>query len=180
MREKGRLHAITATLGAAACLVACSTVQVGTDHDPTANFAQYKTFSFMPMTEFNSITAGRLQTAITKALQGRGLQPAAGTGDLHVSVLARFSNEKQVTATGYGAYGARWGRWAGGMGTATVQDVPVGTLVVDLVDSSANKLVWRGTASDTMKPTASGEERQEALDKAMVKLFAKYPPAPGT
>ncbi len=176
MRRTTRSLAIAAALGAAACVVACSTVQVGTDHDPTTNFGLYKTFSFMPMTEFNSITAGRLQAAITKALQGRGLQPAAGTGDLQISVLARFSKEKQVTATGFGGYGARGVRWGTGMGTATVQDIPVGTLIVDLVDSTANKLVWRGTATDTMKPTASGEERQEALDKAMTALFAKYPP----
>jgi len=179
MNGAKRFLVIAAALGVAAGLVACSTVQVSTDHDPTANFSQYKTFSFMPMTEFNSITAGRIQVAITQALQGRGLQPATGTGDLQIAVLARFSREKQINATGFGGYGARGVRWGGGMGTATVQDIAVGTLIVDLVDASANKLVWRGTASDTMEPTSTGQEKQEALNNAMNKLFAQYPPGAG-
>jgi hypothetical protein len=165
---------LAATLLLVAGLLACSTVAVSTDYDSTANFGQYKTFSFMPMAKINSITAGRIESAITRALQGRGLQKASGTGDLQVSVQARRSHEKVITSTGYG-----WGRgWRGGMGVTTVQNVPVGTLIVDLVDASANKLVWRGTATDTIDRSSTGREKQEALDSAMAKLFAGYPPGP--
>lgn len=166
---------LAATLLLVSGLLACSTVAVSTDYDSTANFGQYKTFSFMPMGKINSITAGRIESAITRALQGKGLQKASGTGDLQVSVQARRSQEKVITSTGYG-----WGRgWRGGMGTTWVQNVPVGTLIVDLVDAGANKLVWRGTATDTIDRSSTGREKQEALDSAMAKLFAGYPPGPG-
>lgn len=172
-----RKHALVlaASLGLVVGLVACSTVRVSTDYDPTVNFAQYKTFSFMPMVKFDAITAGRVETAITRALQGRGLQRAPGTVDLQISVRGRISREQQITTFGCG-----WGRgWRGGISTATVQNVSVGTLVVDLVDASANRLVWRGMASDTINRTSTGQEKQNALDDAMVRLFAKYPPGPG-
>ncbi len=44
------------------------------------------------------------------------------------------------------------------MTTSTVQQIPVGTLVIDLVDAKAKQLVWRGTASDTIDQDASPEE----------------------
>jgi hypothetical protein len=178
MMKGSRRLALAATSVLVAGLVACSTVQVSTDYDPAANFSQYKTFSFMPMGKIDSITAGRIETAITLALQARGLQKAPATGDLQISVRARRSHEKVITSVGYGGYG--WGRgWRGGMGTTTVQNVPVGTLVVDLVDASANKLVWQGMATDTIDPSSTGREKQDELNSAMAKLFAGYPPTPG-
>lgn len=44
--------------------------------------------------------------------------------------------------------GYRWG--SGGMSTTTVQEIPVGELVVDMADVKNKSFVWRGTASDTL------------------------------
>jgi hypothetical protein len=65
------------------------------------------------------------------------------------------------------------------MSTTTVQNLNVGTLVVDLVDPKTNKPVWRGIASDTIDPKSTGEQKQEALNYAMDQMFAKYPPGGG-
>ena len=40
------------------------------------------------------------------------------------------------------------------MTQAVVSEVPVGTLVVDLVDGKKKELVWRGIASDTLNTDA--------------------------
>jgi hypothetical protein len=63
------------------------------------------------------------------------------------------------------------------MQTSTVSEVPVGTLIVDLVDANRKELVWRGTASDTLDPEASPEKKEKNLQEAMAKLLANYPPA---
>jgi hypothetical protein len=154
---------------------------VSTDYDPTANFAQYKTFTIMPMEQFknNTITADRIKAAITQALQGRGLQPVTSGADLQVEVFAKLSKETQAytTSTGYGGWGYGWrGGYGGGMSTTTIQDVAVGTLIMDLVDSKTNKPVWRGIASDTIDPQSTGEQKQEKLNDGMKQVFAKYPP----
>jgi hypothetical protein len=182
MNNTKRFLAVTAALGLVAGLMACSTVTVGTDYDPAANFSQYKTFTIMPLTQFEKIplTADRIKAAITQALQARGLQPVSEAADLQIEVFAKLSQETQATTTGAGGYGG-WGYrgWGGGMSTTTVQNVAVGTLVVDLVDAKTNKPVWRGTASDTLDPKSTGEQKQEALNYAMNKMFEKYPPGAG-
>jgi hypothetical protein len=178
MKSAKRFLVIAAALGLVAGLVACSTVNVSTDYDPAANFAQYKTFTVMPLTQFqnNPITADRIKAAITQAMQARGLQPVSENADLQVNVFAKLSQETQINSTGYGGWGYRWG---GGMSTTTVQNVAVGTLVVDLVDAKTDKPVWRGEASDTISPSSTGEQKQEQLNDAMNQMFAKYPPGGG-
>jgi hypothetical protein len=177
MNSTKRLLAITAALGLVAGLMACSTVTVGTDYDPAANFSQYKTFTIMPLTQFEKIplTADRIKAAITQALQAKGLQPTSDTADLQIQVFAKLSQETQMTSTGgYGGWGYRG--WGGGMSTTTVQNINVGTLVVDLVDAKTDKPVWRGMASDTMDQSSTGQQKQEKLNYAMNQLFAKFPP----
>jgi hypothetical protein len=181
MNNTKRFLAVAAALGLVAGLIACSTLTVSTDFDPAATFGQYKTFTVMPLEQFKNIpiTADRIKMAITQALQARGLQPAAEGADLQIQVFAKLSKETQITSTGTGGYGGwgyrGWG-YGGGMSTTTVQDVSVGTLVVDLVDAKTNKPVWRGMASDTLEPKSTGEQKQEKLNYAMTKMFEKYPP----
>ncbi len=174
MNRPWRRLALIAAPVVAALASACSTVRISTDFDPSADFSRYRTFAFAPIKGVDEITAGRIQTAISKALEGRGLQPASGAPDVRVWVHGRMSREKVITTVG----GGWWHGWGGGMRTSTVQNVPVGTLIVGLHDVSAGKLVWRGTATDTVTQT-TGPEKQAQLDDAMAKMFAGYPPTPG-
>jgi hypothetical protein len=63
-----------------------------------------------------------------------------------------------------------------GTTTSTVSEIPVGTLIIDLVDVKANELAWRGTASDTLSESATPEEREKNLNHALTKLFEGFPP----
>jgi uncharacterized protein DUF4136 len=80
---------------------------------------------------------------------------------------------------GYGGYYG-WGGWGGGFATSTVnvREIPVGTLMVDIVDSASKELVWRGVASDTVNPNAKPEKREKNINQAVAKLFKKFPPTP--
>jgi hypothetical protein len=62
------------------------------------------------------------------------------------------------------------------MSTTTVEQIPVGTLIVDLVDAKRKELVWRGTATDTLKPEATAAEREAALSAAITKMLEVFPP----
>jgi hypothetical protein len=182
MNNTKRFLAVAAALGLVAGLIACSTLTVSTDYDPAANFGQYKTFTIMPLEQFKDIpiTADRIKMAITQALQSRGLQPASEAADLQIQVFAKLGKETQITSTGgYGGWGYGWRGYGGGMSTTTVQDVAVGTLVVDLVDAKTDKPVWRGMASDTINQKSTGEQKQENLNYAMNRMFAKFPPGAG-
>jgi len=66
--------------------------------------------------------------------------------------------------------------WGGpGMTTATV--IPIGTIVVDLVDAKTKNLVWRGVVKDELDRDLYPEEREKKAIEIAKKLFADFPPA---
>jgi len=62
------------------------------------------------------------------------------------------------------------------MGSAQVDTIITGQLKVFLADSKAQKFLWNGIATDTV----SGDPAKNAkkIDKALTKMFQKFPPAP--
>ena len=64
-----------------------------------------------------------------------------------------------------------------GLASARVEAVPVGALMVDIVNAKTRETVWRGMVSDDLDPKASPEKREKNLNKAVEKLFKNYPPA---
>ena len=51
--------------------------------------------------------------------------------------------------------------------------------MVDLYDPARKQLVWRGEASKTIDVKRDPDKNYKNLQKAMAKLFRKYPPQPG-
>jgi len=169
---------------ATAALAACSTVKVSTDYDKTADFSKYSTFSFLPSKEIKSnLVQERLEDAVTKQLTAKGLKLVTGGAELWVAYHVRLTSETQMDTTSFGyGWGPGWGYWGaygyGGMGatTTTVREVPVGTLIVDLVDAGEKKLVWQGVASDTLDPQANADQKDYRVNNAAEKMFARFPP----
>jgi len=92
--------------------------------------------------------------------------------DLYVAYQVAVNQEKQWNAYSTGVARVRWG----GMGTATSSTINVGTLVVDMYDSTTKKPVWRGDATKTLNPSKDPAKNQERLQKAAAKLLKNYPP----
>ena len=168
-----KLRVLPIVLMAAA--VACSTLKTSADYDPSTDFSRYKTWAWHEDVSIkDSIWAKRLQAALESELSKKGLTRDEQNPDLWVAAHARLSQQTQGTAhnTGWG-YGYRW---RGVVSTATVEQVPVGALIVDLADAKQKELVWRGTASDTLNPEKSPEQKEKALQEALAKMFENYPP----
>ena len=163
------------TVALAAAAVACSTLQVNTDYDATTDFGKYKTFSVKKGTGApDNINATRLEQSLSGALAARGLKQLPDGGDLSLYSHFKLGKDTQLNTTGYGGWGG-W-RWGGGMQTTQVEEIPTGTLVVDLVDSATNKAIWRGIAKDQLSTSATPEERSQKANDVAAKLFANYPP----
>lgn len=167
-----RIAAVALALG----LAGCSTLQVSTDYAPGTDFAKYKTFRIKRGATKNPIAAERVENALTNALQARGFQRVAEGGNLTVFSHFVVRNETQFTTTGYGYGGWRGWRWGGGMQTMTVERIPTGTLVVDLVDAQTKTVVWRGIAKDRISMTATPEEREANANEVAKRLFEGFPP----
>ncbi|MGH7596601.1 MAG: DUF4136 domain-containing protein [bacterium] len=149
--------------------ISCSSVAVKSDFDANANFAQYKTFDFMPHRTGNPLNNKRIEAAIKQELIAKGLQKqAAGKPDLLVAYHTNVKDKIDVDTYGY-----RYGRYGRRVGTyTTVQKYQQGTVVVDLVDAKERELVWRGWA----KGEASESIAKEKIDDTIAKILAKYPP----
>jgi hypothetical protein len=142
-----------------------------------SKFHTYKWVSIKNAQQVDDITQRQITAAIESALAKKGLTKTdADNADLYIAYQTALGSQKQWNAynTGWG-YGPRWG---GGMGmaTATSETIHVGTLDLDMYDSSNKRLVWRGAVSKTLDPTAKPDKRQKNLDKALDKLLKNYPP----
>jgi len=167
----------TGTLIAVVALIAscASSPTVSSDYNPATNFTQYNSFGFKATEQIpDPIVESRLQSAVTSALTSKGWTRNDQNPSIWVIPHVQLSEQTQLNT-----YNSGWGygwRWGGGPSTTTVEKIPVGTVIIDLVDAREKQMVWRGTASNTLQQSASPEQRQQKLNEAMQKLFAKFPP----
>ena len=158
-----------------------SAQQVKTDYDRSANFAQYKTFSWEHVKTQDPLDVDRIKSAVNAALTAKGWTQVGSGGD--VSIIAiQMTHDQQTLNTFYDGFGGGWG-WrrfgGGGFGgfgdaTTTTETYQVGTVVVDLFDTKTKQLLWRGTASDTLSNNSS--KNIENLNKGVEKMFKQFPP----
>ena len=163
--------AVSATLAVAGC----SSISTHVDYDPGAKFGSYHTYAFKDVHNRDAFQMKRVQAAIDRTLATRGLTKAEGKPDLWVVLHVRTRNDKVVTTWSNG-WGWGWG-WRGGYWTTSrVENIPVGTLVVDLVDTTRHELVWRGSASRVVDRDETPQERTAITQEAIDKVFADFPP----
>jgi len=152
-----------------------SAADVKTDYDRNTNFSQYKTYSWEQVQTRDPLMVDRIKSAVNGSLAAKGLTEVPTGGDLSI-VAIEVTHNQQTLDTFYNNFGG--GRRFGGFGdaTTTTETYRVGTLVVDLSDPATKKLVWRGSASDTLSDKS--EKNIDNLDKGVVKMFKKFPPDP--
>jgi Domain of unknown function (DUF4136) len=155
-----------------------SAQQVKTDYDRSANFGQYKTYSWEQVKTKNPLWVDRIKTSVNAALAAKGWSQVDSGGD--VSIIAmEITHEQQTLNTFYDGFGGGWGwRRFGGAGfgdaNTTTETYKVGTLVIDLFDTKTKQLIWRGSSSDTISNNSN--KNIQDLDKGVEKLFKQFPP----
>ena len=152
--------------------------QVKTDYDHSANFGQYKTYSWEKVQTKDPLMVDRIKSAVNSALAARGLTEVPSGGDVEVFSIETTQNQ-QTLDTFYNGFGGgrRWGGFGGfGDATTTVETYKVGTLVVDLFDAKTEKLIWRSSSSDTLSDNS--DKNTKNLGKGVNKMFQHFPPAP--
>ena len=154
--------------------------KVSVDWDKTANFSSFKTYAWAKGTLApNQLVDQRITNAIDGQLAAKGLQKVdpGSNPDLVATYAAAAGSQTQLNTTNLGGWGGPWRYGWGGSSTTTVQQIPVGQLVVELGDIKNKDLVWRATASDTMSDNPQKNEKK--INKAVEKMFKKYPPPQG-
>lgn len=156
----------------ALCAGVAHAVSVDTNYLPDTDFSRYRTYKWVVAQDappLDSISDEQIKRAIDRQLQSKGwTRTESGDADAYVACQVAIEFRRELTV--YGGWG-----WYGGGGT-TERLIDVGTLTLDIYDPKIQKLVWRGSATDTLRSKSTPEKRQARLDKAMTKLFKKFPP----
>jgi hypothetical protein len=146
------------------------------DFDSTAEFSKFRTYAWKQGTPAGEhFLDGRIVSAIDSQLAAKGLTRSDTNPDLYVLYHAALGVQKSVSGfgSGPGPYG-----WGGGLDhfDARLNEIPVGGLVIDLVDASQRELVWRGVGVKEIDIRATPDKRDAAIGKAVERILKNYPP----
>jgi hypothetical protein len=172
-------HRMTVFVGIPLLFAAASFAQqVKTDYDRSADFGQYKTYSWEKVQTRDPLMVDRIETAVNADLASKGWKQVQSGGDVSI-VAIEITHNQQTLNTFYDGFGGGWGwrGWGGGgfgEATTTTDVYQVGTLVVDLFDAETKKLIWRGSSRNTL--SNNSEKNIKNLDKAVQKMFQHFPP----
>jgi hypothetical protein len=143
---------------------------------PGTDFSKFKTYKWVQVEggmHPDQIVEQQILQAIDAQLASKGLTKTDDEkADLYIDYQVAVNQERQ-----WNAYGGGMGwRMGGGMSTATSSTINIGTLGLDMYDSAAKQLVWRGSATKTLDENPKPQKRQKNIDKAVTKLLKNYPP----
>ena len=179
-----------------ALLAGCSTLEVSSDFDPKADFANLETYNWLdepqkptgdPRIDGNTLLENRIHGAVDRELAARGYRKVDSNPDFlvayHVSLDRRQSVQTLNSYYGYGpgwgyGYGASYrpGYWAGAPETY-VYEYEEGTLIVDIVNPHNKELMWRGSATDEVNFKSTPEKDQAQIDNAVHEMLERFPPS---
>jgi hypothetical protein len=152
---------------------AASAQDVYVSSSPSATFSQYHTYAWgqqqNPNQIANSFLAQEAKTQIEAQMQTKGLKLVQESENPDLVVVGSGGMKTQ---TSYNAWGMRG--FGGGMGGITPEQSLTATLIVDIYDVKAKQLVWRGIAQGTLNEKNS-QKNMQLVDKAVAKMFKKYP-----
>ncbi len=181
MRKLWAVVPLAAVLGLAG---ACATLQTHVDYDSAARFSQYRTFEVETAGKAPApFVQRRFESAVRYTLESKGLTYTPREPDLIARLSAVVADQPQLYYWGWPGWwgwgwgccwGWGWGWW--GPGPADVVHVPVGTLVVELIDSKTKDMIWRGMATDYIQDKWTPETSDAAIRSATERMFRDFPP----
>lgn len=174
---------ILSTLCLVLAVSACSSIKVSYDFDSTADFSKYKTYAFtedaknFPIQELDRT---RVLAAIDNEMAAKGFTKSDNP-DVLIDLQVKLEQKQTATATNTGGYYGRpyrygWGAGYGGTTYVNVENYVEGTLFVNMVDKSTEKLAWQGRGTKTLADHPTPEKKEQNINYAIKQIFMKYPP----
>ena len=143
----------------------CATMSVGSYVEPGLDVAQYRTYDWGPADALptgdprldkDPFFQDHILGAVEKQMAAKGFERAAvdGNPDLLIHYHAAINRRLDVnrTDTDYGDRADEDCR-------ARVFEFEAGTLILDIVDTHTNRVIWRGWAQDTVEGALEDRDR---------------------
>lgn len=186
-----------AARGICLLLIGCTTLQVSTDYDPSANLAALRTYDWAqapqvksgdPVIDTDTLLRQRVVNALDGELARRGFVRRRRKPGFLVTFF--YTRERKIIATGYpylpsyggffgGPYYGYWGGWyyPGYYGYGMYpREYDEGLLVIDFIDPPSRKLLWRGMVRDYIRFQEAPETRDIRIARSVISALQKFPP----
>ena len=170
-------------------LSACTTFNVKTDDDPTADFTTFTTFTFVGLAESakggdprSSLMHKRIESAVARELTGKGLRQALSASTIHRPPgLLSAQHEGEAANPEYRTAPPTPTGWRGGYGWRAGYGSTVTTYEYDgrkldswiWPDSTKKELIWRATIVGTLQDRP--KDNIDLANKAIAEAFESYP-----
>lgn len=165
--------------------LACNPIYVSYDYDKDVDFQRFQSYSWMdiPKTEpqnaaeaarSSPLVAKRIRSNIDDQLVAKGLSRVDEGSDLLVVYHLGAKQMIEIQQNNYSGM-SMWADSRVG-GHAKVDHITEGMIIIDLLDAPSKQLVWRGIAENARKDDAPIDEIYKTIDRAITKVFEKYPP----
>ena len=160
-------------------LAGCAS-NVVTDYDSGVVFGNYASWAFAPRGEgqsFTSLDGGRIESAIERELNRKSMRKVE-QNEADLLVAWQIVEEERLERTGVGlGFGFGSGNFGWGLSSAPpIREIEEGKLVVELVDTDTDRVVWRAASRRYLNENQSSESRRELIDEIVAAMFEKYPP----
>lgn len=169
-------------------LFGCSpSIKISSDYDRAVDFSKYRSFAIFDLKDksdaVSALNKDRILKAVKTELSKKGFTEVSNNPDLLVNIVTVLQEKASVTSNtnyyGYGGYYRPYA-WGAGMGsgyantTYDVYNYKDGSLIIDLVDSETNKLIWHGAGNSEIDKPLKNPDIQ--IPEFIAKILAKYPP----
>lgn len=153
---------------------------VVTDYNSTVVFGTYSSWAFAPNagnSSFVSLDGNRVQGAVERELNRKALRKVP-EGEADLLVNWQIVEQERLEQSGLGlGFGFGTGNFGWGLSAPPpIRQIQEGKLVVELVDTKTDQIVWRAASRRYLNESQSPETRRELIDEVVAEMFSKYPP----
>jgi hypothetical protein len=149
--------------------------------DRSVDFAKYRTYDWGPAgalptgdprLDKDPFFQDHVQGAVEKQLAAKGFgRSTAGAPDLLIHYHANISQRLDVNRLDQ-----QYGYCSGEACPSGLREYEAGTLVIDIVDTRTQKVIWRGWAQDSVEDTLGDRDRMEAqINEAVTRMLERLP-----
>ncbi len=174
--KRGIIGGLIVMLSVLAITSCTSTFTIISDYDKTANYAGYKTYSYLPGADsLMGPGVSRLKSYMEEYMHLLGYVKS-DKPDLFISVNGKVQQRVGTTTTGgYGGYGYGGGYYGGYSGwdsyTSTYVDNQT-TVIIGLVDVQKHQLVWQAAATGEFDQYSLKDSK---LHNMIDEIFGQFP-----
>lgn len=169
-------------------LTGCSTVAVNFEVNESADFAQLKHYAWVEEESGDKVRVTKPQvgrnvvSSVDRHLSRKGyVLTEKSEADFLVSWFGRVKDKVAqnnidhfYNTYGYGALAATQPEMVAEGGGS--RNFSKGTLIIDLLDAKTKKVIWRGTATDTIVADMSEGDVAAYIERSVRQVLSGFPP----